>query len=55
MSTGPRLSGEDHQITEFGTGQLFLYWMKEDGNNPLKFHLCTIVQAFSKWNWKVKN
>ncbi|XP_072215928.1 branched-chain-amino-acid aminotransferase, cytosolic-like isoform X2 [Excalfactoria chinensis] len=29
------LYGEDHQITEFGTMNLFLYWINEDGENEL--------------------
>ncbi|NXS47828.1 BCAT1 protein, partial [Balaeniceps rex] len=29
------LYGEDHQITEVGTMNLFLYWINEDGENEL--------------------
>uniref|UniRef100_A0A8C6G124 branched-chain-amino-acid transaminase n=1 Tax=Moschus moschiferus TaxID=68415 RepID=A0A8C6G124_MOSMO len=33
------LYGEDNQITEVGTMNLFLYWINEDGGNPLRFLL----------------
>ena len=41
------LYGEDNQITEVGTMNLFLYWINEDGGNPLRFQLSAIFQSFS--------
>lgn len=33
------LYGEDNQITEVGTMNLFLYWINEDGGNALRCQL----------------
>ena len=41
------LYGEDNQITEVGTMNLFLYWINEDGGNPLRFQLSAVFQSFS--------
>lgn len=41
------LYGEDNQITEVGTMNLFLYWINEDGGNPLRFQRFAVFQSFS--------
>lgn len=41
------LYGEDNQITEVGTMNLFLYWINEDGGNSLRFWLFALCHSFS--------
>lgn len=41
------LYGEDHQITEVGTMNLFLYWINEGGGKPLRFQLLALFESFS--------
>lgn len=40
------LYGEDNQITEVGTMNLFLYWINEDGGNPPRCQLFAVCQSF---------
>ena len=52
------LYGEDNQITEVGTMNLFLYWINEDGGNVLRCQLVAFFFSSSshfQWDWEDKN